>query len=176
MVKSSVIIQQLVERGLIPSFGEFTITEALIDSYQEIYKALYEKTGTGLKGSNKKYARKLAGIFLIKENQKRLSSIEKTAKIKSKYKQDCGIIYLISNPAFPNCYKIGITKNLESRIKAYQTYDPHKAFKVEHYKFVKNARSAEKDILTTFGISLLKGEWVEGTEVKKYFIDAIQNM
>jgi hypothetical protein len=44
MVKSSIVIKKLVEDGVIPEFGEFDITEILVDSYQKAYKSLYEKS------------------------------------------------------------------------------------------------------------------------------------
>lgn len=176
MIKSEVTIAKLVDSGIIPEFGEFDITETLIDVYQETYKFLYEKVGSNIKSSNKKYARKLAGIFLMKENQKRLLSIEHVKINKLKHKSDCGIVYVISNPSFPNCYKVGMTKNLQSRLKIYQTYDPNRAYKVEHYRFVKDARLAEQQVLEKFTINILKGEWIKGDEVKTHFIETIKNI
>ena len=175
MNKSNAVIKKLIEKKVIPEIGEFIITDSIIGEYQQIYKSLYEKVGKELKGGNKKYARKLAGIFLMKENQNRIARIQETKVVKSKYNSECGIVYIISNPSFPNYYKVGITKNLNSRIKSYQTYDPNRSFKVEHYKFVENARQVEKEILSKFKISLAKGEWVEGEEVKALFLEEIKN-
>lgn len=176
MIKSEVTIAKLIYNGIIPEIGEFDVTESLIDEYQATYKSLYEKVGANIKSSNKKYARKLAGMFLMKENQKRLSSIEQAKITKLKYNSDCGIVYIISNPSFPNCYKIGMTKNLQSRLKIYQTYDPNRAYKVEHYRFVKDARLVEQKVLEKFKINILKGEWIKGDDVKTYFIETIKNI
>ena len=40
-------------------------------------------------------------------------------------------IYIFSNPAFPNQYKIGQSKNWKKRLNQYQTADPDRAFKHE---------------------------------------------
>jgi hypothetical protein len=176
MVKSIAVIEKLVKNGSIPEFGDFDITDTIIDQYQTEYKALYEKVGNELKSSNKAYARKLAGVFLMKENQDRLSNIQQVKITKSKFKNECGIVYVISNPAFHECYKVGITKNLDNRLRSYQTYDPNRSFKVEHYRFVKNSRQAEKEILSKFNLSLLKGEWIKGKTVKTLFIEEIKNL
>ncbi len=176
MCKSKLVIEKLIDTGFIPEFGEFDITEDLVDNYQSIYKSLYEKVGVKLTSGNRNYARKLAGIFLMKENQERLSHIEKVKIIKSKYKNNCGIVYVISNPSFPNSYKVGMTKNLESRLKSYQTYDPNRQFKVEHYRFVEDARLTEKKILADFKFSITKGEWIKGENIKKHFIETVKNV
>jgi hypothetical protein len=136
-MKSVVVLKRLVETGIIPEFGEFDVTEELINHYQNIYKEIYEKVGKKLSSGNRNYARKLAGVFLMNENKNRLANFQEVKITKRKYKKDCGIVYVISNPAFPNAYKVGITKYLNSRLKTYQTYDPNRLFKVEHYRFVK---------------------------------------
>jgi hypothetical protein len=69
-----------------------------------------------------------------------------------------------------------MTKNLQSRLTSYQTYDPNRAFKVEHYRFVKDARLVEKKVLETFEFSMLKGEWIKGEDVKAHFIETIKNI
>ena len=46
MVKSVAVIQKLVDGGVIPEFGEFDITDVVIDHYQNVYKSLYERVGS----------------------------------------------------------------------------------------------------------------------------------
>src|SRR3989304_9360868 len=41
------------------------------------------------------------------------------------------IFYILSNPAFPEYYKIGITNNLQKRLAQYKTYSPEE-FKCEY--------------------------------------------
>ena len=176
MNKSNDVIKTLIKKNFISEVGEFKITEQLIDEYQSIYKLLYETKGKLLKNSNKKYARKLAGIFLMQENQRRLSLEEKTKLSKVKYNDNCGIVYVISNNSFPGCYKVGITKNLETRLNSYQTYDPYRSYKIEHYRFVKDARNTETEILKHFNFSIVKGEWIKDENVKIHFIKKLENM
>jgi hypothetical protein len=173
MNKSTIVIKHLVGLGFVPESGSFTISKELIDLYQLVYKSLYEKNDSQLKSSNKSYARKLAGVFLMKESLSRDNATKITNK---KLKNNNGIIYVVSNPSFPNCYKIGITKNLHKRLQNYQTYDPFRAYKVEHYRFVENAPLVEKQILETLKLNLVKGEWLRGNIAIKYFLDKVQNL
>lgn len=176
MNKSIDVIKNLITKKLIPEVGNFEVTEQLIDSYQSIYKKLYETKGVNIKSSNKKYARKLAGIFLMQENQKRLSIIKQVKISDSKYTDNCGIVYIISNNSFPGCYKVGMTKNLETRLKSYQTYDPYRSYKIEHYRFVKDAKYTEAEILKHFNFSIVKGEWIKDEKLKIHFIEKLENM
>ena len=51
-----------------------------------------------------------------------------------------GNIYIISNPQWPNRYKVGIAKNVNQRLNSYQTSDPDRAYELKystatpHYK------------------------------------------
>lgn len=176
MNKSEKVVEILVNIGLLPKAGNFIITEELIDEYQRVYNSIYQKIGTPLKAGNRNYARKLAGIFLLKENQKR-TGLTKEIKVKNtSYKENCGILYIISNKSFPNCYKVGITKNLDKRLQSYQTYDPYRAYKVEHYRFVEDSKKLEKEILDEFKFNIIKGEWIMGDAILKHFVDKIKNI
>jgi hypothetical protein len=66
-------------------------------------------------------------------------------------------------------YKVGMTQNLETRLSQYQTYDPFRQFKVEHYKFVSDRRSEEKKILDMFAVDLAGGEWIGNEKVREMF-------
>ena len=43
-----------------------------------------------------------------------------------------GYIYIISNTNFPNYYKIGVTEDIKSRLRTYQTSSPLRNYKVEY--------------------------------------------
>ena len=51
-----------------------------------------------------------------------------------------GNIYIISNPQWPNRYKVGIAKNVKQRLNSYQTSDPDRGYELKyststpHYK------------------------------------------
>lgn len=128
----------------------FEITQELIDNFRSIYAEI-KKLDTytpNLTASSKRYLRKLAGVSLLKES------------IFRGYKPKAGIVYAISNSAFEGYYKVGITQNLDKRLASYQTYDPLRRYKVEHYKFVDNMRVEEKQILQQHKTDLAKGEWI----------------
>ena len=54
-----------------------------------------------------------------------------------------------------------MTTDIVSRLESYQTYDPYKKFKVEHYDFCLDRRTAEKQLLDKFDVHLVDGEWVK---------------
>lgn len=97
----------------------------------------------------------------------------KEKKVKEKPVLKSGILYLISNPVFPNLYKIGITQDLNARLSSYQTYDPHRRYKVEHYKFADNMREEEKNILKKYRIDISVGEWIDNKKVKEMFTEFV---
>lgn len=74
-----------------------------------------------------------------------------------------GFVYIISNKAFPNFYKIGVTQNISSRLRSYQTSAPLRDYKIEYYIAHPDAYKAESDIkemMKYFALSI-KNEWYE---------------
>lgn len=148
------ISQTFVEirrRNLISEIGNFDITEDLIDEYIEIYG---EISGTGNGRFERKYARKLAGLSFLK------------FKLQNGVKySDCkeGLFYIISNEAYKNYAKVGMTIDLDGRLKSYQTYSPFRDFKVKRYEFVRDRRVTEQMVLNRykFDIENTAGEWIE---------------
>lgn len=57
-----------------------------------------------------------------------------------------GYIYIITNKSFPGWVKIGVTEDIESRLRTYQTSSPHRDYKVEYYIKHPNYVEAEKQI------------------------------
>jgi len=140
-------------RGYLSIAGLFDLEEEHLKAYIRLYAELFSKQeGNKLNRSNFRYARKLAGLTLLKFLEERGGTFSTTKS---------GIIYLIENPAFPLHCKIGMTINLDKRLASYQTYDPHRAFKVRHYEFVLNRREAEASLLSHEAISVEAGEWVQ---------------
>lgn len=170
-MRDKLVIDYLIEKGTIPSLGLFDVTQSMIDAFYDSYRELYPpKSNKKLKGSNEKYAKKLAGLSLMKLNISRSNNVAyDRVKLKTT-KPKCGIVYVISNPAFPGMYKVGMTRDLEKRLQQYQTSDPYRQYKVEHYKFVEDARKEEKEILQSLSINIVKGEWINTEQVKKFFV------
>ena len=118
-----------------------------------------------------RFAKRLAGLSLMKLNASRSKS-DASSEIVSrpKYKKPrCGLLYLISNPAWPDFMKIGVTQNIQGRLSQYQTYDPFRQFKVEHYKFVEDMRKTESYYLKICKTDISKGEWVERNKALDMF-------
>lgn len=154
------LVNLLIEYEVIPPCGRFEITESMINSSVALYGQIIPRKNTGkISSSNKRFIRKMAAITLLKE------SLSRPGVLKPK----CGILYLISNPVFPCLYKIGITQDLDKRLASYQTYDPYRRYKVEHYIFVPDMRIVEKNILNQFKTDLAKGEWINSDKVKQIF-------
>ena len=80
-------------------------------------------------------------------------------------------VYIISHPSYPGEYKVGVAKDIQSRLNSYQTADPERAFKVEYSKITPYYNSIEKYIHQQFDN---KREWVTGnvedikTEIEKW--------
>lgn len=145
MNKHEIVVAQLVALNLIPKIGLFPVSEELINKFIRLY---------GMGNGNKfeiNYARKLAGLNLLKENLNRGGKYTSCKE---------GLIYVISNPAWPNVYKIGMTTDLNKRLSSYQTYDPYRQYKVESYEFVLDRAKTEKQILRDYNSDLTVGEWV----------------
>ena len=76
---------------------------------------------------------------------------------------ESGYLYIISNPAFPEYLKIGITENIKDRLNTYQTSSPHRNYQVEYYILHPKYKVAEKKIKEMMHYfstdSIQKGEW-----------------
>ncbi|MCY4056145.1 MAG: DNA methyltransferase [Cyanobacteria bacterium MAG CAR4_bin_6] len=68
-------------------------------------------------------------------------------------------VYVISHPAYPGEYKVGIAKNWKSRLNAYQTSDPDRQYKMEYNLETRRFRETERHIHDVFPN---KHEWVQG--------------
>ena len=66
-------------------------------------------------------------------------------------------VYIISNVAFPNMYKVGIAKDWKSRLNSYQTSDPDRGYKMEFHYLTPCFREIESHIHNRFES---KHEWV----------------
>lgn len=68
-------------------------------------------------------------------------------------------VYVISHPKYSNEYKVGVAKDLESRLASYQIADPERAYKIEYSKETPYYNEIEKYIHQEFDN---KREWVSG--------------
>lgn len=168
MQYDDLIFDSLITDGAIPSVGVFSVTEKMKADYIKLYPLFAGNSGN-LKPKEVKFALKLAGLSLLKLNEKRRELSLQQKSVKSSEKTSSGIVYIVSNPAFEGYYKIGMTKDLNARMKTYQTSDPFKRFKVEHWKVVENARETEKYLLKHHSIELAQGEWASEKNVKEIF-------
>lgn len=168
-MKDTKIIEHLIDKNVLPKEGTFEVKMYMIDAFYEAYREIYPPKNNTMKNNNIRYAKKLAGLSLMKLNMARSSNFECGERLKVT-KPRCGIIYLISNPVFPGMYKIGITRDLDKRLSTYQTADPYRRYKIEHYKFVEDIRFEEKKLLSELKTNIAKGEWVNTEKVKDLFI------
>lgn len=173
---AQVVFDKMIEKGLIPEEGLFEVTKDLINTSFEIYREILPpKTEWNPKPNEVRYFKKLSGINLMNLNELRLEyenqKIEKitigSRKLSTEVK--CGIVYLISNPAFPGFVKIGMTQDVNKRLAQYQTYDPHKAYRIVDYMFVVDRKTEEKRLLDKWSIDVKNGEWVPEQNVIEMF-------
>lgn len=158
MSKIEQVLGIMMHLGMIPKDGGFEITQEHVDQFGEVYRELVPKTSK-IKVSNARANDRLSGLNLLKLNLSR------------GFYPKAGLVYLISNPAFEGYYKVGMTQDVYKRLASYQTYDPLRRYKIEHYKFVLDKRAEEKRILELYKKDLAKGEWVNSLEVKQIFYE-----
>lgn len=152
MNKEELVLKSLIEGEVIPQSGLFQINEYHLKMYLDQYHFLFGSSQKRCgKLGNIRFARRLAGRTLLKVNFDRGARFN---DIKA------GLVYLISNEAFPGFVKVGMTINIKQRLDVYQTYDPYRRFKIEKYDFVLNRLSKEKEFLTHPDIYNESGEWV----------------
>ena len=147
------VLDVLIYQNVIPKDIEFDITEFQLSEYIKMYAEIH---GKGNSKYDRKFARKLAGVNLLKYKLKRGATYKSCKE---------GLLYFIENPAFPEYFKVGMTIDLDKRLNSYQTYDPHRKYKVNSYEFVLNRSIAEKQILQSMEVDLHQGEWIKKTDV-----------
>ena len=156
-------IDKLVIEGNIPFEGKFEVTEKLMEDYYYTYKLLFGTTDKGTNSSsNTKFARRLAGLNLLREN---ISRGVKATEISA------GHVYLISNPAFPVHYKVGVSYDVHRRLAQYQTYSPYRDFVLDKYDFVLNKFKTEQILLNHPLLNKASGEWVKKENAVTVFDD-----
>lgn len=159
--KEQLVLIQMVLDDVIPYNGIFQITEGHLVKYMDYYSKLFGKGTTGLKKkSNSRYARRLAGLTLLKTNFNRNVKFN---QLKS------GLVYMISNPHYPDHYKLGMTIELKTRLESYQTYDPYRSFEIVKYDFVLDRILTEKKLLKHPDIYKEQGEWIKKNNAIEIF-------
>lgn len=74
-----------------------------------------------------------------------------------------GYLYIITNSAFPGFVKVGVTENIQNRLRAYQTSDPKRSYKIEFHLEHPDCFQAEKrvkELMKPFAKSI-RNEWFE---------------
>jgi hypothetical protein len=159
--KANRIFSEMIALGLIPEREEFDITDDLLEKSYEIGNRLFARANKKRSPSDKRLHKKIAGINFLHLNNERSEIQTLTYDKKVKLKQKSGILYLIENPSFPEYIKVGITKDLLGRLNLYQTYDPHRSFRVLKYVFLQDVRATEKFLLEKYKVIDAKnGEWL----------------
>lgn len=150
--KEKRIVDLLLYDKIIPADGIFQITEDHLYAFVKAYDNLFgNKKGGTKRVANARYARKLAGLTLLKVNKARGAAVRDIR---------AGIVYMIENPKFTDHYKIGMTLDVHDRLNQYQTYDPYRSFRIVKYEFVLNRRAKELEVLTHPNALNERGEWI----------------
>ena len=67
-------------------------------------------------------------------------------------------VYVVSNKAWPNKYKIGVASNPESRLSNYQTGDPNRGYEMPYKKMTVKFDLVESHVIDKYGGD---HEWIE---------------
>ncbi len=144
------VVDVLIGYNVIPTDGIFQIEERHLIEYIKCYGEIFG-AGRGLKSREVEFARKLAGRTLVRVNAERGAKFNDI---------NAGMVYMISNPAFADHYKVGMCIDVIDRLNTYQTYDPYRSFKIERYGFVLDRRFKEEQLLCHPDLYNESGEWV----------------
>lgn len=85
-----------------------------------------------------------------------------------------GYLYFVSNPAFGGFYKIGHSRDAETRLNQYQVASPFKDYKIEKYLITRNARYLESEVLKTNNSRRMGNEWIKTNDISVVFKNACQ--
>ena len=143
------VLEILESKNLIDKRG-FSITNTLISSYIEEYAKL---SGNGKKFSLR-LAQKIACMNLVE------------FKLLHKIQGDEGFAYVISNPAWPDHFKVGMSKQVKKRLASYQTYSPFRDYKLEWFGFWQDMRKGEIALRSCFEVE--SHEWVLRDNIDKF--------
>lgn len=140
----------LLNKGIINASG-FAITKYVIDEYIKAYASLSIKSHNNF---DYRLASKIACMNLVE--------FKKANKIPCKE----GFAYIVTNPAWPNHYKVGMSKHVKKRVQTYQTYSPYRDYKLEWFGFWFDAQKGEKQLRECF--DSISHEWVIGDNISKF--------
>jgi len=70
-----------------------------------------------------------------------------------------GYVYIVTNPAWPGCLKVGHTVDRVTRLSQYMTYDPYGDYRMEFYCRCEDRAAAEKEFKQKHGLCRVSGEW-----------------
>tara|TARA_R110000787_G_C13416034_1_gene444518 strand:+ start:431 stop:1060 length:630 start_codon:yes stop_codon:yes gene_type:complete len=73
-----------------------------------------------------------------------------------------GVVYVLTNPAWPKECKVGHTRHLDKRLSSFNTGSPHRDYKIEGYEHFAERAVVEKyvhNLLEKEGIERKEGEW-----------------
>ena len=74
-------------------------------------------------------------------------------------------IYIIHNPAFAGCYKVGKCTDFKKRMSGYQTGDPFRRYEYIYLAMVEDGRVIEDDVAAHFEdfLAIPGHEWYKAT-------------
>lgn len=72
-----------------------------------------------------------------------------------------GYVYIITNPAWPECVKVGMAKSPDGRLGGFQTYSPYRDYTAYHMFYCKDYAKAERKAhkLMESKYQRAQGEW-----------------
>ncbi len=72
-----------------------------------------------------------------------------------------GYVYIITNPAWPECVKVGMAKSPDGRLSGFQTYSPYRDYTAYHMFYCKDYAKAEQKAhkLMESKYQRAQGEW-----------------
>lgn len=133
------------------------ITKNIVD--QMLAERLNPDIMKHVSAKRKRYITKQQPFFVLLDLIKHKYKLDKIENEERNTTITEGFVYIVTNPAFPGYVKVGNAIDVYKRLNSYQTSDPHRKFKIEHYMFFHDRRMAEKLMHKILALFSASGEW-----------------
>lgn len=144
--------------------GLFSISDALVKRVTHTLDPKLSDRHKNKDKSSKSYKRAMEHSYQITRRDLLKVLWLRNGKRAYGISREYGYIYLVSNPAWPDKLKLGVTVDIPSRLKTYQTSSPFRDYEVVKYWFVKEPYKIERLILSSVNTM---NEWVDKVDLPK---------
>lgn len=87
------------------------------------------------------------------------AGVTEEVAIQNERRRADGFVYLVTNRAWPGCVKVGRAFNPATRLAAFNTADPNRAYRLVAARYFKDCETSEVEIHDHLNPHRVGGEW-----------------